>query len=73
LYSDLGIYRTSSSFFEKFPCISAGKPKRAAERRWEARQISELLVQIISGGSPQHIEIIRKNHGTEIALVLAAI
>jgi hypothetical protein len=73
LYSDLGIYRTSSSFFEKFPCISAGKRKTPAEGRWEARQISELLVQIILGGSPQHIEIIRKKRGMEIALKRATI
>jgi len=73
LCSDPGIYRTLSSFFEKFPCISTGKRKRVDEGRWEARQISELLVQILLGGSPQHIEIIRKNRGTEIALLLATI
>jgi len=73
LYSDPGIYRTLSSFFEKFLCISAGKQKRADKRRWEARQISELRVQILSGMVLQYIEIIGKNRGTEIAFELATV
>jgi hypothetical protein len=72
-HSDLGIYRTSSSFFWKFPCISADKPKRAAEGEWEAGRISELRVRIFLESSAQHVEIIGKNRGTEIALALAAL
>jgi hypothetical protein len=73
LYSDPGIYGTLGSFFEKFLCISAGKQKRADKRRWEAREISELRVRILLGSVLQHIEIIGKNRGTEIALVPATI